>query len=90
MGGFLLTSSTSSQQRIAITKTQDANTVTVSDAVNAKLSSLESKLPSDVTVTVLEDQATFIKQSISDLVREGLLGAGFAILVIFLFLLNVR
>ena len=75
---------------IDITKTQDANTVTVSDAVNAKLSDLTSKLPDGVTVTVLQDQATFVKQSINGLVNEGLLGAGFAVLVIFLFLLNVR
>ncbi len=38
----------------------------------------------------LSDQATFITQSINGLVKEGLLGAGFAVLVIFLFLLNVR
>ncbi|MGZ3677753.1 MAG: efflux RND transporter permease subunit [Ktedonobacterales bacterium] len=75
---------------IAISKTQDANTVTVSDAVNAKLTDLKSKLPNGVTVTILQDQATFIKQSINELVKEGLLGAGFAVLVIFLFLLNVR
>ena len=55
---------------IAISKTQDANTVAVSDAINAKLNSLESNLPSDVTVTVLQDQATFIKQSINDLVKK--------------------
>src|SRR5262249_62144883 len=75
---------------VAITKMQDANTVTVSNAVNAKLDDLKSKLPSDVSITVLQDQATFIKQSITGLVNEGLLGAGFAVLVIFLFLLNVR
>jgi hydrophobic/amphiphilic exporter-1 (mainly G- bacteria), HAE1 family len=75
---------------IAVTKTQDANTVTVSDAVNATLDDVKSKLPSDVTITILQDQATFIKQSINGLVYEGLLGAGFAILVIFLFLLNLR
>ena len=75
---------------IAVTKTQDANTVTVSDAVNAKLDDLKSKLPSDVTISILQDQATYIKQSITGLVNEGLLGAGFAVLVIFLFLLNIR
>ncbi len=73
---------------IDITKTQDANTVTVSDAVHAQLSAL--KLPSDVSVVTLSDQATYITQSINDLVKEGLLGAGFAVLVIFLFLFNVR
>src|SRR5262249_9258082 len=75
---------------IAVTKTQDANTVSVSDAVNAKLDDLKAKLPSDVTITILQDQASFIKQSITGLVNEGLLGAGFAILVIFLFLFNIR
>src|SRR5262249_19488304 len=75
---------------IAVTKTQDANTVSVSDAVNAKLDDLKAKLPSDVTITILQDQATFINHSITGLVNEGLVGAGFAILVIFLFLLNIR
>ncbi len=73
-----------------VTKTQGANTVTVSDAVNAKLSALKSKLPADVTITILQDQATLVKQSINGLANQGLLGAGFAILVIFLFLLSIR
>ncbi len=75
---------------ISITKTQNANTVTVADAINAKINDLKSKLPSGVNIVVLQDQSTFIKQSINGLVKEGLLGAGFAIVVIFLFLLNIR
>jgi HAE1 family hydrophobic/amphiphilic exporter-1 len=73
-----------------ITKTQNANTVTVANAIKSKLDDLKSKLPDDVTIVTLQDQSTFITQSINGLIREGLLGAGFAILVIFLFLLNIR
>jgi HAE1 family hydrophobic/amphiphilic exporter-1 len=73
-----------------ITKAQNANTVTVANAIKSKLDDLKSKLPSDVTIVTLQDQSTFITQSINGLIREGLLGAGFAILVIFFFLLNIR
>src|SRR5579859_6459680 len=75
---------------INITKAQSANTVTVANAVKSKLNDIQSKLPKDVTILTLQDQSTFITRSINGLVREGLLGAGFAILVIFLFLLNIR
>jgi HAE1 family hydrophobic/amphiphilic exporter-1 len=75
---------------ITVSKTPDANTVNVSKAINDQLNALKPKLPSGVNIVVLSDQATFITQSINGLVREGLLGAGFAILVIFLFLLNIR
>jgi hydrophobic/amphiphilic exporter-1 (mainly G- bacteria), HAE1 family len=75
---------------INITKAQNANTVTVANAIKSKLDDLTSKLPGDVNMITLQDQSTFITQSINGLVREGLLGAGFAILVIFFFLLNIR
>jgi HAE1 family hydrophobic/amphiphilic exporter-1 len=64
---------------INITKAESANTVAVATAVKNKLNDLSSKLPSDVHLVTLEDQSTFITQSIDGLVREGLLGAGFAI-----------
>ncbi len=73
-----------------ITKSQDANTVSVATAVKSKLDDLKSRLPGDVSIVTLQDQSTFITQSINGLIREGLLGAGFAILVIFFFLLNIR
>ncbi len=75
---------------INITKAQNANTVTVANAVKSKLDELKSSLPNDVQIITLQDQSTFITRSINELVREGLLGAGFAILVIFFFLLNIR
>ncbi|HEX6479120.1 MAG TPA: efflux RND transporter permease subunit [Ktedonobacteraceae bacterium] len=75
---------------IAITKTADGNTVAISQAIKAQLPDLETKLGHHARITILDDQALAIQASIAGLVREGLLGAGFAILVILLFLLSLR
>ena len=44
----------------------------------------------DYQLTAIYDQAQQIRNSINGVIREGILGAIFAILVIFLFLRNVR
>ena len=74
---------------ITITKTPDGNTVTVSKAVAAAIPELEKKL-GGVTITTVFDQAPYVEKSLEDLNSEGLLGLGFAIIVILLFLLSVR
>ena len=74
---------------ISITKTQDANTVAVSKGVNDKLPELEKKL-GDVTITTIFDQAPYVSKSLENLSTEGLLGLGFAIIVILIFLMSVR
>ena len=75
---------------IAITKTSDGNSVSVSHAVRGLVPQIESLLGSDGAVTVVFDQAPYIEQSIDDLTTEGLLGLTFAVLVILLFLLSLR
>ncbi len=75
---------------IAITKTQEANTVDVSETVKKALPDIESKVAGDPKFTVVFDQAPYIQQSIDSLAEEGLLGLGFAVLVILVFLLSVR
>lgn len=74
---------------VAITKTQDGNTVAVSHGVQSKLDELKKKL-GDVTIVTVFDQAPFIEKSLENLTTEGLLGLSFAIIVILLFLLSVR
>ncbi|MBA8989840.1 HAE1 family hydrophobic/amphiphilic exporter-1 [Curtobacterium pusillum] len=75
---------------IAITKTQEANTVDVSTTVRDALPGIEKKITGDPRITVVFDQAPYIQQSIDSLAEEGLLGLGFAVVVILLFLLSVR
>ena len=75
---------------IAITKTPAGNTVEVSREINAQLDELAAELGGNTTFTVIFDQAPFIERSINSLATEGLLGLGFAVVVIFIFLLSIR
>ena len=74
---------------IQVYKTQDGNTITVSDGVNKKIADLQNQF-SDINIRDIYDQAPQVKASVDGLVREGLLGAIFAVLVIFFFLRSVR
>ncbi|MEE1620791.1 efflux RND transporter permease subunit [Zafaria sp. J156] len=75
---------------LALTKTPDGDTVAISHAVAELLPSLQAELGGDAVFTTVFDQAPFIEKSIKDLTTEGLLGLGFAVLVILVFLLSVR
>lgn len=75
---------------VAITKTQDGNTVAVSQGVEKLIPELEDALGGNVQIVSTFDQAPFIQKSIKDLTTEGLLGLGFAVLIILVFLLSVK
>jgi HAE1 family hydrophobic/amphiphilic exporter-1 len=74
---------------VIIYKTQNGNTVQVSDAANAKIETLLTKVPG-ASKEVQFDSATFVKDSLNGLIREGVLGAILAIVVILLFLTSLR
>src|SRR5713226_1165160 len=75
---------------IAITKTNDGNTVSISQAIHDKFPALQRTLGHHARIFVVFDQSPFVKSSVNGLVSEGLIGAGFAILVILVFLLSLR
>ena len=75
---------------LAVTKTPDGDTVAISHAVKDMLPELEAELGDGAQITTVFDQAPFIEKSIKDLTTEGLLGLGFAVLIILVFLLSVR
>ena len=83
---------TNGQQALTLTvsKTSNANTVDVADAVQAKLAEIAGRHQGQLTVTTVADLSVFIKESRDGLVREGGLGAIFAVLTIFLFLFSLR
>ncbi len=74
---------------ITIRKNSDANIVKVANAVQAKIGDLHKLYP-QLTISTLYDSSTSIVDSVDSLVRDGLYGAIFAILVIFIFLRTVR
>ncbi len=75
---------------VSITKTQDGNTVSISNAVTEKMDELSKQLGEGVTVTTIFDQAPFVEESLKDLTTEGMLGLIFAVLTILVFLMSVR
>jgi len=75
---------------ISVSKTTDANTVDVVQRVQAKLDELKSQGGGSFELDVVSDSSTFIIESRDSLVREGGLGAIFAIITIFVFLLSLR
>ena len=77
---------------ISMTKTPDANTVTVVNDVLQELDLLKQTkgVPSDVEFVVISNQAPQIQSSIDKLRQEVLLGAVLAVLVIFSFLISFR
>ncbi|WP_462418134.1 efflux RND transporter permease subunit [Kytococcus sp. Marseille-QA3725] len=75
---------------LGIVKTPDGNTVGISHDVQAELDDLSGELGEEGRLGVVFDQAPFVEQSIHDLTTEGLLGLGFAILVVLVFLLSLR
>ncbi|ARU63067.1 hypothetical protein CBW65_20370 [Tumebacillus avium] len=75
---------------LSIQKLSEANTVQVSNGVQAALNALKSELPANMQLVPLFDQADFIKQSIRTLTRDMLLGGAFAALVLYFFLRSWR
>ena len=75
---------------LSVTKKPEGDTVGISHAVKDTLPQLEAELGSNARFTPIFDQAPFIEKSIKDLTTEGLLGLGFAVGVILVFLMSVR
>jgi len=75
---------------LQVLKSPDGNTVTVAKEVKDALPDIESRIGNGVKFQSISDQATPITDAISAILREGLLGAVFAVLVIFLFLRSAR
>ena len=74
---------------ISIQKQSDANTVEVSKKVNNQIEKLKVKYP-DVKINVLIDMAEYINKSISNVASSAVSGGILAVLILFLFLGNIK
>ena len=74
--------------KLSIQKQPLSNTVAVVDAVDAELARLEAEglLPDDIQIAKVDDQARYIRQSLSNAIQAALGGALLAMLVVYLFL----
>jgi HAE1 family hydrophobic/amphiphilic exporter-1 len=74
---------------VAIYKEGGTNTAQVSESVTAALAPLQSRLQEvepNLRLMVITDQARYIRQAVSEVLRTAIWGGGLAILVLFLFL----
>jgi HAE1 family hydrophobic/amphiphilic exporter-1 len=75
---------------IAIHKEGDANTVAAADAVRESLERIRTGLPEGMDLTVLFDQSRFVRRAIGEVRDAAIVGGVLSILVLFLFLRDVR
>lgn len=73
-----------------IMKQSGGNTVRVADAINKQLERIRKELPADVRITVAKDNSTFIRDAVNDVLFDILYGGLLAIIVVYLFLANLR
>lgn len=74
---------------LQVYKTKSGNVVEVSDSMNKMIEGWKKTQP-DITFDKVFDSADLVKQSIHGMLREGVLGAILASVMILLFLRNVR
>ena len=75
---------------IGIYGTPEANPLTVIDGVRAIMPSIQSQLPAGLNATIAYDSTTFIRASIHEVAKTLIEAAAIVIVVIFLFLGNLR
>jgi hydrophobic/amphiphilic exporter-1 (mainly G- bacteria), HAE1 family len=75
---------------MAVQRQPGTNTVAVVDAIRALMPQFKQQLPASVSLDVLNDRSISIRQSVNDVQFSLLLAMALVVLVIFLFLRNVR
>lgn len=75
---------------IQVQKDSDGNSVQVSQAVRDALPAMKEELPADLSLSVLSDTTTMIRATMTQVYQSALQGALLAMLVIFLFLRNIK
>ncbi len=73
-----------------IVKQSGTNTVAISDASKAKLATIEKSFPSGYKTNLIIDQARFIKENTHEVNVAIFFGGAMAILVILMFMLDLR
>ncbi len=75
---------------LGIVKQSNANTLEVAQAVRKELPNIEKSLPKGMKIQIAFDTSVFVEKSIEAVYKTMLEALGLVILVIFLFLRNVR
>jgi len=75
---------------LSVTKRADASTVAVVNEVKKSISRFRALVPDDINISYELDQSAYVKNALSSLVREGILGAVLTGLMVLVFLRDLR
>src|SRR5256714_479254 len=75
---------------MAVQRQPGTNTVAVVDSIKALIPQFRQQLPASVNLDILNDRSISIRQSVDDVQFSLVLAMGLVVMVIFLFLRNVR
>ncbi len=75
---------------LSVTKRADASTLAIVNEVKSSIPRFRSLIPDDIKISYEFDQSTYVKNALSSLVKEGLLGALLTGLMVLLFLRDLR
>ena len=75
---------------IQVTSESNSNQVQVADRVKAALPDINATLPRGITLSVLTDNTTMIKATLSQVYNNAYQGALLTMIILFLFLRNIR
>ena len=87
---FFTTDSRAQTIILAVEKQPGMNTIEVADAVRDLLPEMAASLPASISLAVLRDASVAIRASVADIQFTLLLTLGLVVLVIFLFIRNLR
>lgn len=75
---------------VSITKQSGSNTVNVANSVYEKLDDVRKLLPADITLEIVSDSSNQVRSTISSLLASAWQGALLAMLILLLFLRNMK
>jgi len=75
--------------RLRITKQSGTNTVQIADGVRAEIQRINQQIPG-IQLTTLDDSSVFISRAINSVKEHALIGGFLVMLIIFLFLRDIR
>lgn len=78
--------------KMSIQKQPEANTIDVAELVSSRMAWLRSNglIPDDIQINIVSDQSIYVKRALNNAVLAATSGAVLAMLVVYLFLGNVR
>ena len=73
-----------------VLKTPDGNTIDITHEIDELLRQPDRQLPPDLDIAVMDSQAPRLEEELSKVVSQGAQGFAFAVIAVFVFLLQVR